>query len=188
MSKAKKPTPADPRLLVAHLADGDFDRACELVRQDPAGVALRPLLIVPLWKYIEATRSEDASRDAALALVEVAEDVVRHVEAGRPQRALWLADKLQAAGNAFFLAMASSLLWHELPKRVGQKKAAAKASAEARKSDPVSKEARIIQAARRVRLTHEKKSVAGIVARQVGASPQYVRRVLKSAADQEKGT
>jgi hypothetical protein len=178
----------DPRLLVAHLADGDFEHACELVRDDPTAVSLRSLLISPLWKYIEATRAGDASRDAALVFVQVAEDVVRHVDAGRPERARWLADNLQAAGAAFFLAVSASLLWQELPRRLHQKKSAAKASADARKADPVSKQARIIQAARRVRLTNEEKSVAGIVARQVGASDKYVRRVLKNAADQEKGT
>lgn len=190
MSTGPKLPTSDPRLLVAHLADGDFDHACELVRRDPAAVStsIRKLLIAPMWEYIESTKAEDATRDAALAVVEVAEDVVRHVDAGRLDRASWQADKLQAAGDAFFLAVSASLLWHELPKRLQQKRAAAKASAEARKADPVSKEARIIQAARRVRLTHEEKSVAGIVARQVGASVQYVRRVLKSAADQEKGT
>lgn len=176
----------DPRLLVAHLERAELEHVCELLASDPVGLrsSLKPLLIDPLWQYIQATSPADEGHDAATGLVEVSEDVLRHLQAGRLERAAWLAEKLRAAAMIFRVALSDQLLWQDLPRRTQQKKNAAKASAESRATDTDSKKALILKAAHSVRQTHPEKDVAGIVAQRVNASTQYVRRVL----DKEKRT
>lgn len=101
MSMSARRPPANPALLVADFLP-DLDHVCEMVRGDPWGLgrSLKPLMIDPLWKYIDATGNTE-SRDAALALVEVAEDVQRHVAAGNMGRANLLADRFEAAALRF---------------------------------------------------------------------------------------
>ena len=95
-------------LLVADLLE-DLRRVREMVRQDPWGLgkSLKPLMIDPLWRYIEAAGNTE-SRDAALALVEVAEDVRRLVNAGNMERAAWLADRFDTAAENFLECVAVS--------------------------------------------------------------------------------
>lgn len=97
MSMSARRPPANPALLAADLLQS-LDDFSETVRDGLWGLelSLKPLMIDPLWKYIEATGSTE-SRDAALALVEVAEDVQRHVAAGNMGRASLLADRFEAA-------------------------------------------------------------------------------------------
>lgn len=123
MSKGKRPAQADPRLLVADLLP-ELPRVCKMVRGDPWGLgrSLKPLMIDPLWRYIEAAGNTE-SRAAALALVEVAEDVRRHVAAGNMDRANWLADRFEGAALRF-RASFDYMVHTALPKAQEQRKEA----------------------------------------------------------------
>jgi hypothetical protein len=94
-------SPPDAKLLVVDLLP-ELVHLCDLVRGDPWGLgrSLKTGAIDPLWRYIEAAGKTE-SRDAALALVEVAEDVRRHVAAGNMDRANLLADRFEGAALRF---------------------------------------------------------------------------------------
>lgn len=167
--------------LVAHLFEDPLPRAGALVRDDPGGfcMAAKPLLIAPLWQYVELSSKTCVSRQTGLDLLEVLEGVLRHVDAGNPERASWEAEKVQAAADAFMLACSTYLVYDAMPKAQAQKKRASKASAAARASDPDTKKSMILKAAPGVRQSHVERDVASVLARRFGVTDQYVRRVLK---------
>lgn len=121
MSSTPKRSLPDPRLLLVDLLP-DLDHVCEMVRGDPWGLgrSLKPLMIVPLLRYIEAVGTTE-SGDAALALVEVAEDVRRQVAAGNMGRANLLADRFEAAALRF-RASFDYMVHTDLPRAQAQRR------------------------------------------------------------------
>ncbi|HMN92398.1 MAG TPA: hypothetical protein PKC60_04125 [Hydrogenophaga sp.] len=126
----------DARLVVANLLP-ELDHVCELVRSDPCGLrgSIKTQMIDPLWRYIERAGNTE-SRDSALALVEVAEDVLRHVAAGRLDRASWLADRLDVAALRF-RASFDYMVHTTLPAAQEQRKAAGAVGGRQAKRSPV---------------------------------------------------
>lgn len=90
--------PKNPALVAAGFLD-ELNHLADLVRTDPEPLrhSLKRGLIDRLWLFVERSVTGSESRAAALALIEVAGDVLRHLEAGSVTRASWQADRFEDA-------------------------------------------------------------------------------------------
>jgi hypothetical protein len=110
-----------PALLVAGFLD-ELDHVSDLIRNDPLplGLSLKPLLIDPLWSYVEASGGSNTSTEAAQDLAQVAEDVLHEIRQGSIERASLMAGRFEQAALRF-RASFDYTIYHELPKAQTQR-------------------------------------------------------------------